>query len=320
MNIFTAATAGLAIVIKKIGIGFKSVMTGLKIAIISVIDFIVSVITAVINAIVSAIKWVLTQIVNLIHWLFRTYLRFECGCVPPVQKFAGLMIRLRWGFVIVSVLYAVYQYLGIKALVVAIITCGGLVAIGYSEDEKEEEEWNAIISKINNLIVKYLKYFIRFLFFLFSLYMSFHYIAEKYKNSRRVVVKDEDKLADIIREKLSLDFMMDTTNYFSFQIKDYLNVYPPLSFYGYGDFNSDGHRDLAIAVRSMKNLSDSKIVILWAPSFNSYFTIINNSYPFRIIQNPQSDIKNEVIELHDFGKKSWVMYWDGNDFQKSSAR
>ncbi len=103
-------------------------------------------------------------------------------------------------------------------------------------------------------------------------------------------------------------------------MKDYLNIYPPLSFYGYGDFNSDGHRDLAIAVRSMKNLSDSKIVIFWAPSFNSYFTIINNSYPFRIIQNSQDGIKNEVIELHDFGKKSWVMYWDGNNFQKFLER
>ncbi len=30
MNIFTAAVTGLTIVIKKIGIGFKAVMTGLK--------------------------------------------------------------------------------------------------------------------------------------------------------------------------------------------------------------------------------------------------------------------------------------------------
>ncbi len=104
MNIFTAAATSLAIVIKKIGIGFKAVMTGLKIAISSVINFIINVITAIVNAIVSAIKWVLTQIVSCIHWLFRTYLRLEAGCVPPVQKFAGLMIRLHWGFVIVSVL------------------------------------------------------------------------------------------------------------------------------------------------------------------------------------------------------------------------
>ncbi len=96
MNIFTAAITGLTIVIKKIWIGFKAVMTGLKIAIISVIDFIVSVITAIVNAIVSAIKWVVTQVVNFIHCLFRKYLRLEAGCVPPVQKFVGLMIRLRW--------------------------------------------------------------------------------------------------------------------------------------------------------------------------------------------------------------------------------
>jgi hypothetical protein len=173
MNIFTAAAAGLAIVIKKIGIGFKAVMTGLKIAIISVIDFITIVITAVVNAIVSAIKWVMTQIVNFIHFLFRTYLRLEAGCVPPVQKFAGLMIRLRWGFVIVSVLYAVYQYLGIKALVVAVAVCGGLVAIGYSEAEKEEEEWNVHLNKLNSIIEKYFKYLIRLAIMAFSLY-SFH--------------------------------------------------------------------------------------------------------------------------------------------------
>ncbi len=203
MNIFTAAVTGLTIVIKKIGIGFKAVMTGLKIAIISVIDFIASVITAIINAIVSAIKWVVAQIVNLIHLLFRTYLRLEAGCVPPVQKFAGLMIRLRWGFVILSGLYAVYKYLGITALLVAIAVCVVLVVIGYSEAEKEEEKWNAIISKINNLIVKYL---IRFLFFLFSLYMSFQYVAEKYKNSKILVIGDEEKLTSIIHKKLSLDF------------------------------------------------------------------------------------------------------------------
>ncbi len=177
MNIFTAAAAGLAIVIKKIGIGFKAVMTGLKIAIISVIDFIVSVVTAIVNAIVSIIKWMMTQIVNFIHFLFRTYLRLEAGCVPPVQKFAGLMIRLRWGFVIVSVLYAVYQYLGIKALVVAVAVCGGLVAIGYSEAEKEEEEWNVHLDKLNSIIAKYLKYLIRFsimAFSVYSLHLMFH--------------------------------------------------------------------------------------------------------------------------------------------------
>ncbi len=63
-----------------------------------------------------------------------------------------MMIRLRWGFVIVSVLYAVYQYLGIKALMVAIAVCGGLVAIGYSEAEKEEEEWNVHLDKLNSIM------------------------------------------------------------------------------------------------------------------------------------------------------------------------
>lgn len=177
MNIFTAAVTGFTVVIKKIGIGFKAVMTGFKIATISVIDFIASVITAIVNAILSAIKWVVTQIVNLIHLLFRTYLRLEAGCVPPVQKFAGLMIRMRWGFVILSGLYAVYQYFGITALLVAIAVCGGLVAIGYSEAEKEEEEWNATLDKFNRIIVTYLKYLIRLaimLFSVYSLHIMFH--------------------------------------------------------------------------------------------------------------------------------------------------
>lgn len=97
--------------------------------------------------------------------------------MPPVQKFAGLMIRLRWGFVIVSVLYAVYQYLGIKALVVAVVVCGGLVAIGYSEAEKEEEEWNVHLDKLNSIIAKHLKYLIRLAimaFSVYSLHLMFH--------------------------------------------------------------------------------------------------------------------------------------------------
>lgn len=156
---------------------FNAAITGLKIAITSTIDFIASVITAIINAIVSSIKWIVAQIVNFIHFLFRTYLRLEAGCVPSVQKFVGLMIRLRWGFVILSVLYAVYNYLGITALLVAIAVCGGLVAIGYSEAEKEEEEWNVTLDKFNRIIAKYLKYFIRLAimaFSVYSLHLMFH--------------------------------------------------------------------------------------------------------------------------------------------------
>ncbi len=174
MNIFTAAVTGLTIVIKNIGIGFNAVMIGLKIAIISVIDFIASMITAIINAIVSAIKWVVTQIVNLIYLLFRTYLRIEAGCVLPVQKFAGFMIRLRSGFVILSGLYAVYQYLGITALLVAIAVCVVLVVIGYSQAEKEEEEWNSTFDWVNRVIAKYLKYLIRLSIMTSSVYLLFH--------------------------------------------------------------------------------------------------------------------------------------------------
>ncbi len=86
-----------------------------------------------------------------------------------MQNFAGLMIRLRWGFVIVSVLYAVYKYLGITALLVAVAVCGGLVAIGYSEAEKEEEEWNVTLDKFNLIIATYLKYLIRLWIMIFSM-------------------------------------------------------------------------------------------------------------------------------------------------------
>ncbi len=159
MNIFTAAVTGLKIVIKKIGIAFKAVLTGLKI-----------VITAIINAIVSAIKWVWTQIVNVIHWLFRTYFRFEAGCVPPVQKLVGLLIRMRWGFVIISALYAVYQYFGIIYLLISIVVCVGLVWIGYSQAAEGEKRWNFILDEINKVIQNYLKYLIRFLILAFSVY------------------------------------------------------------------------------------------------------------------------------------------------------
>jgi hypothetical protein len=175
MNIFTAAITGLTIVIKKIGIAFKAVLTGLKIVIITVADFIVSVITAIINAIVSVIKWMWTQIVNVIHWLFRTYLRLEAGCVPPVQKLVGLMIKLRWGFVIVSALYAVYKYFGITYLLISIAFCVGLVTVGYSQAAEEEEKWNSTIDKINEIILGYLKYLIRLLVMAFSVY-SLHIV------------------------------------------------------------------------------------------------------------------------------------------------
>ncbi|CAK8721669.1 hypothetical protein GCAAIG_11300 [Candidatus Electronema halotolerans] len=167
MNIFTAAITGLTIVIKKIGIAFKAVLTGLKI-----------VITAIINTIVSAIKWAWTQFVNVIHWLFRTYLRFEAGCVPPVQKLVGLLIRMRWGFVIISGLYAVYKYFGITYLLVSMVVCVGLVWIGYSQAEEEEEKWNLFFDKINEIISEYLKYLIRLSIIIFSVYFSVYFLCK----------------------------------------------------------------------------------------------------------------------------------------------
>jgi hypothetical protein len=295
MNIFTAAVTGLTIVIKKIGIAFKAVLTGLKIVIIAIADFIISVITAIINAIVSAIQWAWTQFVNVIHWLFRTYLRFEAGCVPPVQKLVGLLIRMRWGFVIISGLYAVYKYFGITYLLVSIVVCVVLVCIGYSEAETEEERWNVVIAKVNKIIEYYLKYFVRLLPILLSSYM----ILEP---------KVPENVTSILHERVS-KYLTVKRNYIKHQS----------SFYGYGDFNGDGEQDIAIGAKlnfnkTLINSSSSldqynsimeKTYVLWGPSFSQYVTI-DYSNSFNIIKNnirntdKKDDFaKKDVFEAHD---------------------
>ena len=77
---------------------------------------------------------------------------------------------MRWGFVIISGLYAVYKYFGITYLLVSIVVCVVLVAIGYSQAVEEEERWNLTFDKINAIISKY---FIRLAIVACSIYLTF---------------------------------------------------------------------------------------------------------------------------------------------------
>ena len=160
MNIFTAAVKGFTIVVKKIGIAFKAVLIGMRILIVAIID-----------AFLSLLKWIGTKILDAIAWLFKLYLSFETGCIPIAQKAIGVLIRLRWGFVIVSILYTVYSLLGLAALLLAVALFGILMVIGYSEAEKEEERWERVIDTVNEFVARYLKYVIRVLVYIFFIYM-----------------------------------------------------------------------------------------------------------------------------------------------------
>ncbi|WP_339138329.1 MAG: hypothetical protein WGN25_08725 [Candidatus Electrothrix sp. GW3-4] len=160
MNIFTAAVNGFTIVIEKIGIAFKAILIGMRILFVAIID-----------AFLSFSKWLGRKILNAITWLFKLYLSFESGCIPIVQKAVGILIRLRWGVVILSILYAVLRYLGLTAFILSVAVCGVLILIGYSEAEHEEKQWEKVINTINEYVARYLKYVIRVLIFIFSIYM-----------------------------------------------------------------------------------------------------------------------------------------------------
>ncbi len=76
----------------------------------------------------------------------------EQHLISFIQKTVGLVIRLRWGFVILSALYAVYIYLGFWALFSSIIICSILVFIGYSDAKNEDNEISLLIERTDELI------------------------------------------------------------------------------------------------------------------------------------------------------------------------
>ncbi len=76
----------------------------------------------------------------------------EQHIISFIQKSVALTIRLRWGFVIFSVLYAVYIYLGYLALFSLIIICTILVFIGYSDAENEDDEISLLVERTDELI------------------------------------------------------------------------------------------------------------------------------------------------------------------------
>lgn len=191
MNIFTAAVTGFTIVVKKVGIVFKAVLTGIRILITHIIIFVTRAIEAVARAFLSFLKLVWTQIVKVVNWLFRMYLSAESGIVSVVQESVSFAIRLRWGVVIISGLYAIYKYFGVNYFLLAVVVCCVLILIGYSEAKKEEEKWNSIINRINEFIASYSRYAIRCAILLFSAYIlyiqDYHSptIMEKYIDQQR---------------------------------------------------------------------------------------------------------------------------------------
>ena len=179
MNIFTAAATGFTIVVKKVGIIFKAVLTGIRILITHIIIFVTSAIEAIAGAFLSFLKLVWTQIVKVVNWLFRMYLSAESGIIFLVQKSVSFAIRLRWGVVIISGLYAIYKYFGVNYLLSAVVVCCILIFIGYAEAKKEEEKWNFVIDKINEVVARYLRYTIRCVILLFSIYLLYRQIPLK---------------------------------------------------------------------------------------------------------------------------------------------
>ncbi len=88
-------------------------------------------------------------------------LNLEQHLISFIQKAVALTIRLRWGFVILLFLCSIYIFIGFFALLLSIVICAALVAIGYSEAEKEEDELNEFIEKLNESIRKILEKFFR---------------------------------------------------------------------------------------------------------------------------------------------------------------
>ncbi len=68
------------------------------------------------------------------------------------QKTFALSIRLRCGFVTITILYAIFVFLGLLALLLSIAICLVLIFIGYSEAEKEEDKWDQFVEKSNESI------------------------------------------------------------------------------------------------------------------------------------------------------------------------
>ncbi|CAK8721676.1 MAG: hypothetical protein CDV28_10491 [Candidatus Electronema aureum] len=192
MNIFTAAVTGFTIVVKKVGIVFKAVLTGIRILITHIIIFVVRAIEAIVDAFLSFLKLVWTQIVKVVNWLFRMYLS-ESGIVSLAQESVSFAIRLRWGVVIISGLYAIYKYFGVTYLLLAVVVCCALILIGYSEAKKEEEKWNSIIDRINEVIARYSRYTIRCAILLFSAYILYMQIPLKGYNSQTIMEKYIDQ-------------------------------------------------------------------------------------------------------------------------------
>lgn len=193
MNIFTAAVTGFTIVVKKVGIVFKAVLTGIRILITHIIIFVVRAIEAIVDAFLSFLKLVWTQIVKVVNWLFRMYLSAESGIVSLVQESVSFAIRLRWGVVIISGLYAIYKYFGVTYLLLAVVVCCALILIGYSEAKKEEEKWNSIIDRINEVIARYSRYTIRCAILLFSVYILYMQIPLKDYHSSTIMEKYIDQ-------------------------------------------------------------------------------------------------------------------------------
>jgi hypothetical protein len=193
MNIFTAAVTGLTIVVKKIGIAFKAVLTGIRILITHIIIFVTRAIETIADAFMSFLKLILTQIVKVVNWLFRMYLSAESGIVSLVQKSFSFAIRLRWGAVIISGLYAIYKYFGVNYFLLAVVICCVLILIGYSEAKKEEERWNSIINRINEVVAIYSRYAIRCVILLFSAYTLYMHIPLKDYNSQTIMEKYIDQ-------------------------------------------------------------------------------------------------------------------------------
>ena len=132
-----------------------------------------------INKIVLIVKAIFTGIQISIKFMFHTYLALEMGIIGFIQNIIVLFIKLRWGVVIVFLLFLIYNFFDIAGLLIAIVFILFLILIGHSKVKDEEEDWNITINKVAVFVTTPLKYILRISVLLLSLYIFYITMADK---------------------------------------------------------------------------------------------------------------------------------------------
>jgi hypothetical protein len=134
---------------------------------------------------------------------------------------------------------------------------------------------------------------------------------------------DSDDASLILESKISNRWKLDNYRAQGISSETWNYVKDRLTFSDYGDFNADGKIDIAIGARSRQNSNESKIFVLWGPSFDSYAEI-GWSKPFSIVKagkisgwdNTSLEMKGDGIQMVQVEVSAWIMYWDEGEFKR----